>query len=189
MSQHPDQCEIDKVLRGDTNAYTVLVDRYKNMVFSIALGILRNREDSEEVSQDVFIKAYKALGSFRGSAAFSTWLYRIAYRSSLDYIKKRRRATGTAFVSLDDGYPLPAALTHFQQPEEDERKVLVRKAIAELGGEDQVIIMLFYYDEQPLREIAAITGISENTAKVRLFRSRDRLIKMVRKMSEGEKIK
>lgn len=189
MSQHPDQRYIDKVLRGDTNAYAILVDRYKNMVFSIALGILKNREDSEEVAQDVFVKAYKALGSFRGSAAFSTWLYKITYRSSLDYLKMRRRNAGPEFISTNDGYPLQAVQADFNHADEDERNALVRKAISALSSEDQVLIRLFYYDEKSLKEIAEIMEITVNTAKVRLFRSRDRLIQTVRKISEGETIK
>lgn len=188
MSQHPDQHYIEGVLRGDANAYRVLVDRYKNMVYSIAFGILKNREDSEEVSQDVFVKAYKSLGSFRGSAAFSTWLYKIVYRSSLDYLKMRRKASDPAFIRIDEGYQLPTRELILQQDGEDERQVMVRKAICMLSGEDQVLIRLFYYDELSLKEIAGILEVTVNTTKVRLFRSRDRLLQAVGKLSERKTI-
>jgi RNA polymerase sigma factor (sigma-70 family) len=189
MSQHPDQRYIEAVLRGDTNAYSLLVDRYKNMVFAIAIGILKNREDAEEASQDVFLKAYRALKTFRGNAAFSTWLYRIAYRSSLDHLKRRRNMPEPANEVLQGRLVAPVRESYLQQEEEDEQKIILKRAIAALDGGDQVIIKLFYYDERSLKEIAEIMEISVNTAKVRLFRSRDRLMQIVGKISKGEIIK
>ena len=189
MSQYPDQRYIDAVLGGDTHAYSILVDRYKNMVYAIAYGILKNREDAEEAAQDVFVKAYRALESFRGNAAFSTWLYRIAYRNSLDYLKRRRRIPEPANEGFEARLASPAREAYYQQEEEDEQKLMLQKAIASLEGPDQVIIRLYYYDERSLKEIAAIMEISVNTAKVRLFRSRDRLMQAVREISKGETIK
>lgn len=159
------------------------------MVYTLAFRLLRNREDAEEVSQDVFIKAYRGLASFRGSAAFSTWLYKIAYRSSLDFLKKYHKKSDPAIIRMNEGYPLPAMDEGMQPMEEDEQKTMVRKAITSLSGEDQVLITLYYYDERSLKEIAGILEISVNTAKVRLFRCRDRLMRLVRNPKEGQTIK
>ena len=82
MSQNADQHYIEAVINGDTRAFSVLVDRYKYMVFTLAVKILKSQEEAEEVSQDVFVKAYTALSTFKGDAKFSTWLYKIAYYQS-----------------------------------------------------------------------------------------------------------
>lgn len=79
-----DQVYINKILNGDTNAFTVLVDRYKDLVFTLALRMVKNREEAEEVSQDTFIKVYNSLNRFKGDYKFSTWIYRVAYNTCLD---------------------------------------------------------------------------------------------------------
>jgi RNA polymerase sigma factor (sigma-70 family) len=88
MTSTKDQLYIDKVINGDTNAFAYLVDAYKDMVFSLAFKMTKNREEAEEVSQDTFIKAFKNLNKFKGDSKFSTWLYRIGYHACLDAIKK-----------------------------------------------------------------------------------------------------
>jgi len=181
MSQQPDQHYIEQVLLGDTNAYSVLIDRYKYMVFTIAVRLIKNREDAEEVSQDVFIKAYKSLASFRGSAAFSTWLYKIAYTSVLDFIKKHRKTAEYSMVDIDTAYTLTASDDGQRLLEEPERNTLLKQSMAKLNAEDQVLLTLFYYEELSLKEIANVLGTSANTTKVRLFRSRDRLSRLMRK--------
>ena len=77
MSLNQDQYYIDAAIKGDTRAFSILVDRYKHMVFTLAMKVLRNREEAEEVSQDVFVKVHQALSTFKGDAKFSTWLYKI----------------------------------------------------------------------------------------------------------------
>ena len=86
-----DQHYINLVLDGDANAFTSLVNRYKNMVFTLTLRMLKNREEAEEVAQDTFIKMYKSLNKFKGDSKFSTWVYRIAYNTSLDRLKKNKK--------------------------------------------------------------------------------------------------
>ncbi|MDD7914620.1 RNA polymerase sigma factor [Polaribacter ponticola] len=88
MTTTKDQLYINKVINGDTNAFAYLVDTYKNMVFSLAFKMTKNREEAEEISQDTFVKAFKNLHKFKGDSKFSTWLYRIAYHACLDAIKK-----------------------------------------------------------------------------------------------------
>jgi len=101
MSLEQDQPYIDRTLKGDLGAFTVLVDRYKFMVFTLAMRMVKNREDAEEIAQDTFLKAYKGLNGFRGGSKFSTWIYKIAYYRSLDYIKKIGRNLDTTLI---EGY-------------------------------------------------------------------------------------
>ena len=77
-----DEYYIDLIINGDTNAFEVLVDRYKDMVFTLTLRILKNREEAEEAAQDTFMKTYKSLSRFKGDSKFSTWIYKIAYNTS-----------------------------------------------------------------------------------------------------------
>ena len=85
-----DQYYINLITQGDTIAFSVLVERYKDLVFTLTYRILKNREDAEEASQDTFIKAYKSLSKFKGDSKFSTWIYKIAYNTSLDRLKKTK---------------------------------------------------------------------------------------------------
>jgi RNA polymerase sigma-70 factor (ECF subfamily) len=167
---------ISKVLAGDHQAYAVLVNRYKSFVFTLALRYTKNREDAEEVSQDIFIKAYRALADFRGASKFSTWLYTIINTSCITFLRKKRLETHSLdnekifeiADSQDSG--LRANLV-----EQKSRVTMVNKAIDLLSTDDAAIITLFYKGELSLEEIAHTLGIDPNTAKVRLHRARARL--------------
>ena len=89
---------IAQVLKGDQQAYALLVDRYRNFVFTISLRYIKNREDAEEVAQDVFIKAFRSLADFRGQSKFSTWLYTVTTTSCLSFLRKKK----VDVQSLDD---------------------------------------------------------------------------------------
>ncbi|MEO8820981.1 MAG: sigma-70 family RNA polymerase sigma factor [Ginsengibacter sp.] len=90
MDKVSDQHYINSVIDGDTNAFATLVDRYKNMVFSLSLKMLQNREEAEEAAQDTFIKVYKSLNRFKGDSKFSTWIYKITYNNCLDSLKLQK---------------------------------------------------------------------------------------------------
>ncbi|MEX0290363.1 MAG: RNA polymerase sigma factor, partial [Flavobacteriaceae bacterium] len=102
MSHNQDQHYIDRALSGDTRAFEVLIENYKHMVFTLALKMVKNREDAEEVAQDAFIKAYSALSTFKGDSKFSTWLYKIVYYRSLDYLKKNKRQLQTTAIDVSE---------------------------------------------------------------------------------------
>ena len=177
MSTTPSDNEIiSNVLAGDQQAYALLVSRYQNYVFTLALRFTRNREDAEEVSQDIFIKAYKALADFRGASKFSTWLYTIVNTSCITFLRKKKLQTH----SLDNDQVFELADNQdsgmsANQVEQKSRIAMVNQAIQLLSGDDAEIITLFYKSEQTLEEIAQILGVEINTAKVRLHRARARL--------------
>jgi RNA polymerase sigma-70 factor (ECF subfamily) len=177
MSTGPSDTEIiSQVLKGDHNAYAVLVERYKSYVFTLTLRFTKNREDAEEVSQDIFIKAYRYLADFKGTAKFSTWLYTIVNTTCITFLRKKR----LDIQSLDDERTFELADSQdsgfrANQVEQKSRQNMVNQAIALLGPDDAEIITLFYKNEQSLEEIGQILGLEVNTAKVRLHRARTRL--------------
>ena len=167
---------ISKVLSGDQQAYGSLVSRYQNYVFTLALRFTKNREDAEEVSQDIFIKAYRALADFRGASKFSTWLYTIVNTTCITFLRKKR----LEIHSLDNEKVFEVADSmdsgmRANLVEQKSRVSMVTNAIKMLSTDDAEVITLFYKGEQTLEEIAQILGIEANTAKVRLHRARTRL--------------
>jgi RNA polymerase sigma factor (sigma-70 family) len=167
---------ISRVLQGDHQAYAGLVSRYQNYVFTLVLRMVKTREDAEEVAQDVFIKAYRALADFRGDARFSTWLYTIVNTTCITFLRKKRLDTH----SLDNDSVFELADNQdsgfrANLVEQKSRQAMVNQAIGLLSEDDAQVITLFYKAEQSLEEISRILGIETNTAKVRLHRARARL--------------
>jgi RNA polymerase sigma-70 factor (ECF subfamily) len=167
---------ISKVLSGNHQAYALLVSRYQNYVFTLSLRILKNREDAEEVAQDVFIKAYKYLADFRGASKFTTWLYTIVNNTCISFLRKKKMQ----IHSLDNEKLFELAVNQdsglrADYVEQKSKITMLNNAIALLNEEDAKIISLFYAGEQSLNEIAGILGIEANAVKVRLHRARTRL--------------
>ena len=177
MSTGPSDSEIiSQVLKGDHDAYALLVERYKSYVFTLTFRFTKNREDAEEVSQDIFVKAYRSLADFKGTAKFSTWLYTIVNTTCITFLRKRRLDV----KSLDDERTFEVADSQdsgfrANLVEQKSRLIMVNRAIAMLNPDDAEIITLFYKNEQSLEEISQILGVEVNTAKVRLHRARTRL--------------
>ncbi len=167
---------ISKVLKGNQAAYAELVEQYRNYVFTLALRIVKNREDAEEVAQDVFIKAYRHLADFKGNSKFSTWLYTIANNTAISFLRKKK----LVIASLDNEKIFEAADKYDTGSqtilvEQKSKANMVTSAINMLSADDAAIITLFYKAERSLEEIATILGIEANAAKVRLHRARTRL--------------
>ncbi|MCG2613626.1 RNA polymerase sigma factor [Terrimonas sp. NA20] len=178
---------ISNVLGGDQQAYAVLVDRYKSYVFTLALRFTKNREDAEEVSQDIFIKAYRALADFRGASKFSTWLYTIVNTTCITFLRKKRLEV----YSLDNENVFEVADSQdsglrANLVEQKSRVNMVNQAISLLSSDDAEIITLFYKAEQSLDEIAKVLGIETNAVKVRLHRARTRLREKMQKHFAAE---
>ena len=186
MSQKPDEDLINKVIKGENNAYAILVDRYKHMVYTLALKIVKNREDAEEVAQDSFIKAYNALNDFKGESKFSTWLYKIVYYRSLDYLKKNKRQVETTAIDISEEYNIATMDDALEGMELKERAQIIKHAIQELPADDTVLITLYYFEMLSMNEISKVMELPPNTIKVRLFRGRKRLAKILERILEQE---
>jgi RNA polymerase sigma factor (sigma-70 family) len=167
---------IRKVLAGEQSLFAQLVQRYQSYVFTLVHRFTDNREDAEEISQDVFVKAYRSLADFRGEAKFSTWLYTIVRTSCITFLRKKRLDT----TSLDNErttLQLENRESGFKANiiEQKSRHAMVNAAIRLLSPDDSQILTLFYKGEQSLEEIGRVMGLDPNTIKVKLHRARNRL--------------
>jgi len=182
------QIYIDKILDGDTNAFTVLVDRYKDLVFTLALRMLKHREEAEEVAQDTFIKVYKSLNKFKGDSKFSTWIYRVAYNTCLDRIKKNKRQQYTVEINEYTEHQVKTIDNALDQMEAKEREQSMQDCLALLPSEDSFLLTLYYFEEQSLEEIGKVVGLKPNNVKVKLFRGRKKLATILKKTLDNETI-
>jgi RNA polymerase sigma-70 factor (ECF subfamily) len=181
-SELPDERIIEDVLAGKDGAFVQLVSRYKRKVFAMAARFARDRDDLDDICQDIFIKVYESLGKFRGDAPFEHWLSRIAIRTCYDALRKRRREKG--HIPLDD--------IHYQIADEsgeellvaEEARTLLEKGLAQLKPAERLVITLLELEEKPVREIAELTGWSEVNVKVRAFRARQKLKRILEKHHE-----
>ena len=177
---------IDRILLGDKSAYSLLINRHKNYAFTVAFRILNSREDAEEVAQDAFMQAFSALKTFNRASKFTTWFYRIVFNAAL-MVKRKNQILGEDISQHTDNQQVSSfdSLNDFQN---EERNFFIQKALQELSADDVAMITLFYLKENSLEEISEITGISAETAKVKLHRARKRLAETMQKMM-GKEVK
>lgn len=186
MTTNNEQDLISKILDGDTNVFAVLVDRYKDLVFTLALRMLKNREEAEEVSQDTFIKTFKSLSKFKGDSKFSTWIYKITYNTCLDRIKKISRTYNTVTIDEFTEHQVKTIDNALDNMEQEERKQTIQDCLQLLPSEDSFLLTLFYFEELSLDEISKTIGLTTNNVKVKLFRSRKKLSKILKERLEPE---
>ena len=181
-----DQVYIDSILNGDANAFTVLVDRYKDLVFTLALRMMKHREEAEEVAQDTFIKVYKSLNKFKGDSKFSTWIYRVALNTCLDRLKKNKRQQYTVEINEYTEHQIKTLDNALDKIEAKEREQAMQDCLALLPSEDSFLLTLYYFEELSLEEIGKIVDLKINNVKVKLFRSRKKLATILRKKLDNE---
>ncbi len=184
-----DQHYINLAIDGDTAAFEVLVERYKNLVFTLTFRMLKNREEAEEVAQDTFIKVYKSLNSFKGDSKFSTWIYKIAYNKSLDRLKKNKKFINNVAIDAFTESQVRTIDNALDKLEHEERGQAIRDCMALLPGDDGFLLTLYYFEEQSLEDISKSTGLTANHVKVKLFRARKKLATILRDRLNPEIIK
>lgn len=178
--EHEKHC-IERVLRGDANAFEHLVHAYEKTVYNLALRTLGNREDAEDVTQEAFLKAYRSLDSFRGDSKFSVWLYRIVSNLCLDLLRSRqRKPTQSLTVEDDDGEigELEISDEHFSPEKLLDRKLTresVQRGLAALPDDARQILLLRELQGMSYEEIGQALGLEPGTVKSRIFRARKRL--------------
>jgi len=177
---------ISEIHAGNTRAFSDLVDGYKDLVYTLAIRMLGNREEAEEVSQDVFIKVYKSLPNFKGDSKISTWIYRIAYNSCLDRIKKIKKKRMQMDLDHLDQIAYADLDTAYHKMVEAERTQIIDECLSQLSPEDAGVLTLFYLEEKNLQEMEETTNLPANTLKVRLFRARKRLASVMEKHMNKE---
>lgn len=155
--------------------YSSIINKYKDLAFNIALKITKNEQDSEEVVQDSFVKAFEGLNKLKNENHFSTWFYRIVYNTAISKIRHKKHIA----VEVDDN--LADALENYQiegaikNLDEYDRKLLIEEALAKLSVLDYTILSLFYYEDLSLKEISKIVEKKKTYLKVLLQRARLKL--------------
>lgn len=188
MEHKTDQDYINLTLSGDTHAFSFLVEKHKDFVFHLTWKLLKNREEAEEVAQDVFVKAYRYLPKFKGASKFSTWLYKIAYNTSMDAIKKKSNALRSVAIDEITVNQISTVETALDNIEKEERAQVISECMNELQEEERGLLFFFYFKELSLKEIVEITSMREANVKVKLHRARKKLLHVVKQRVEPELI-
>ena len=156
------------VLNGNTQAFAILAAQYQKRVYMLGLSFFDNTDDCEDFVQDVMLKAYSALGTFRAEAPFATWLMRIAYNTALNSVKKRNR-----YSSLADGTEIEYRGDNPEEKHLNECIVLsVREAVNSLPDNYRICIDLYFFCDMSYTDIAAVTELPLNTIKSHIFRAK-----------------
>lgn len=180
--QQKDLYYIDKVLSGDTASFTILVNRHKDMVFTIVKRILNSREDAEEIAQDVFLKTFQSLQKFKREAKFSTWLYRIAYNTAISKTRKKRIEVSAIEDSIIENYTFDEIIEELDEFSLDDKRKYFENALKKIPEEDALLLTMFYLDEQSIDQISEISGLSVSNVKVKLHRIRKKLYHSIDEM-------
>jgi len=186
MNKTDDIFYIEAVRKGNVSAFSYLVEKYQNMVYSLALKLLKNTEDAEEMAQDTFIKAFQKLDMYEGKSKFSTWLYSITYNACISELRKRR----IQFSSLEeqrfsdqDEMKMNSYLSETKK--EDQEKYL-NMALGKLPEDDQVLVTLYYYENQSMDDISLITGLTVSNIKVKNHWGRKKMYELLHDMLKEE---
>jgi RNA polymerase sigma-70 factor (ECF subfamily) len=168
---------VGKARAGDMDAYEVLVRRHRDRIYRIALRMLGDRHDAEDIAQDVVIQVWTALAGFTGASSFTTWLYRIVVNRCLNQIR-RSRSTRPVL----DGDPPPVAGAE-DMVIARQRARAVMEAIAALPPDQRAVVVLHHLEGLSYREVAAVVNISEDAVRGRLHRARVSLLETLRSWS------
>ena len=179
---------VNQIIGGDTQAFAILVDSYKNLVFTLAIRMLKNREEAEEVSQDTFIKVYKALPKFKGDSKLSTWVYKVAYNTCLDRIKKNKKRYNEVAIDSFKDYQIKTIDNALDAMEIAEQQQTIQDCLQQLASKDSFLLTLFYFEELSLEEISKVVNMEANTVKVNIHRARKRLANILKQRMEPETI-
>lgn len=170
---------IARARRGDADAFEQLVVAYRDQVFRLALRMCGSEADADEVAQEAFLSAWKALPNFRGESQFSTWLYQLSTHAAIDLMRREKRQIAAADiteVSAADPAPSPQ-----QQAEQSEQREIVRDAILQLAPEQREVVVLRFMEELSYEEIGAVLKLPSGTVKSRLNRAKAQLKEILSK--------
>ncbi|GIU51723.1 RNA polymerase sigma factor RpoE [Shewanella sp. 1_MG-2023] len=188
--QISDQQLVERVQRGDKNAFNLLVQKYQNKVMSLISRYIRNQADIADVAQEAFIKAYRALPNFRGESAFYTWLYRIAVNTAKNHLVSQSRKTPANSVDAEEAeyYEGSDALKEFASPERlvlsDEINKVIFETLETLPEELKIAISLRELDGMSYEDIANIMDCPVGTVRSRIFRARESIDKKLQPLLE-----
>ncbi len=166
--------EVDSLAVTDLPSLEELLDSYSDMVMTLCARVIGDPVLAEEAVQDVFVKVHKNLKGFKAQSSLKTWIYSIAYRTAIDYTRRRKRYSGGAVEISEIQYATDAENAQTSM-ENRESKEWLHRGIAKLPAELKGIIKLYYLEEKNIKEVSEITGLTESNVKTKLFRARKRL--------------
>jgi RNA polymerase sigma-70 factor (ECF subfamily) len=182
-----DQEIVARVRNGDREAFAKLVLKYQSRVFTLAMRILDNRSEAEDIAQDIFVKVFQSLHDFRGASRFSTWLYRIAVNHCLNHIRRRTRQQQTFVVTESEEWMQESSGSNPQKTlEQKERWALVQAKLQLLSPEHRTIVLLRDFEGLSYEEIADVLQLESGTVKSRLHRARMELKALLEPYLVGE---
>lgn len=189
--QRADQQLVERVQRGDKRAYDLLVLKYQHRIFSLISRYVRDHGEIQDIAQEAFIKAYRALPNFRGDSAFYTWLYRIAINTAKNHLVSRGRRPPASDVDIDDAeyYEGGSSLRAIENPENslygEELKAVLDRAIAELPDDLRTALTLRELEDLSYEDIADVMSCPVGTVRSRIFRAREAVDKKIQAQMVG----
>jgi RNA polymerase sigma-70 factor (ECF subfamily) len=170
---------VKRVLDGEPRAFSVLINRYQRPVHSLIRQIIPVSEDAEELTQDVFVKAFTKLNSFRGGSSLSTWLYRIAYNTAISFTRKRKLLYPDFEDKILNNIPDETVDELLDRENDEELMRRMEAAVERLSPEDKALISLYYTQDKSVSEVAAITALTPENVKIKLFRTRKKIVFLI----------
>lgn len=193
MREKEDGELVKQVLAGDDSAYAVLVERYRARVFSTATRFARNRSELDDLAQDIFIRIWKGLKTYRADAPFEHWLMTVSVRTCYDFLRKHRKRREREVlvdempsVSMSGDGMFSGDSSDEKQRRQREAWEVVQGLMEKLNEKEQLVITLMELEEKSVKEVASLTGWSESNVKVRAFRARNRMREIFEKQG-GDK--
>lgn len=181
---------IAAVLRGDPESFEPLVQKYSPRVFATARRYARRDSEVEDIAQEVWVKAFQKLGSFRGEAPFEHWLMRLTVRTCYDFLRSHQRSKEFSFSELSE--PENDWLERFVSPDQhhtenaEAARQLIERILEKLSPAARLVITLLEIEDRSVKEIAALTGWSVPLVKVRAFRARAEMKKVLNKLKKDK---
>jgi len=182
---------VRRVQAQDEMAFREVVERYQAKVFSIIYGILRNRNDAEDIAQQVFAKIYFSIKNFDFRSSLLTWIYKITVNECYDYLRKKRvrKLVYESDFSAEDSQRMETSDPATDQAAPVDKRLaqhdLIVKLLSKISEEDRSLILLKEVEGHSVEELAGMTGMNENTIKVKLFRARQKLVKAAQRLEKG----
>lgn len=175
MNNHEELQIIQRICEGETNLFSIFLHRYSNAVYSLVARIVSSRENAEELTQDVFLKAFKKLNTFQGKSSFVTWLYRIAYNTAISSTRKTRQEILYIDEAIIDKVPDEDVNLLFEKDENEDLLNKLQLVLKKLNAEETMLITLYYTKSKKVNDIAAIMNLSVDNVKIKLYRVRKKL--------------
>jgi len=180
--ENPDEIiYIKRILDGETNLFSLFLERYSRTIHGLIVRIIPSNEDAEELTQDTFLKAFRKLDTFKGDCSFSTWLFRIAYNTAVSATRKKKIIFPFIDETMLENVSEELMDTLFEEDDNEYRLQRLEEAITVLNVEEKTLITLYYTDGKSIAEIAGLLELTSDNVKIKLFRVRKKIYVLMTK--------